>query len=701
MRIDTPHSSTAKLFTAGNYAAVAMIGSSDEWRTYAALGLIGKTPEAIDGLSRFDHPQARFYSAVASWIGGDEVKAIEGLKKIAMPHAKNLLGLIRKPKIKVLTQLPWRREGTQDLLTGMARESKFQVQNISFHPKDLPNEPYANIQKFYNRRLPPDFYLCQMVEWHVIPPNIQELPCPIIGQTADYDLHIQAVYPWLQLFDEMVVCDRDEWKDVRRLVSAPVSTFPKSFCVPNQMPSVFRGHREIDFFLSGTVKSPYNPDKARLLNQILRMPDIKSMLFQGFLDSAHYWRRLAHSKITCTYVRRPGSTPTRGLEALSMGCALIVQKGSVLTLFVGENEGVLTYTDVSDLPQAIHRILRHWPDFEDRARHGAQIIRREFSPSAAGGQYLRFATFLAAKPRGSRRKAQVGNLDQRRMVQWKGWLPSHEAAKVFSNLRQANLSRWQAQLMGLNPRLVNLICREVFLDMDPKKVHIAVSPRQHQLISRMLHLYEKCAARFPRALVLCFNSIRNALHFGSPEEVSRALLVAQKIISSPAANWQVDVFDDLFTWDYCNSFFNFRRYTDLVTQHLLTGKPVKADLINLILASLHYYLGHYTSRIKDFQMAATLDPDFPFYRLSYAQALIRRGEAEDLATAIDLLSDLAENSILDLEAYNLLLDLQEQGLFDKQKAIQIRALIMGMQESIYIAEPIVSSAPLQPALFEI
>ena len=60
----------------------------DEWQTYAAMGLIGKNREAIEGLSRFDHPEARFYSAVASWIDGDEATAIATLEKIPTPHAQ-------------------------------------------------------------------------------------------------------------------------------------------------------------------------------------------------------------------------------------------------------------------------------------------------------------------------------------------------------------------------------------------------------------------------------------------------------------------------------------------------------------------------------------------------------------------------------------------------------------------------------------
>jgi tetratricopeptide (TPR) repeat protein len=689
-----------ELFVRGNYSSVAMAGLKDEWQTYAAWGLIGKTREALEGLSRFGQEEARFYSAVASWIGGDESAAVRGLERIPTAHAQNLLSMIRKPKIRVLAQHPWRRTGTQDLLTGMDQDPKFQVQNLSFHPQDLTNQPHGDVHKFYSRQHPPDFYLCQMVEWHLIPPNIGELPCPIIAQTADYDLHIQTLYPWLQLFDEMIVCDGDEWKDVCRLVPAPVSTFPKSFCVPKKIPPPGAGRRDIDFFLSGTVKSPYNPDKALLLNPVMRMADLRILLVQGYANNDAYWNCLARSKVSCTYTRRPKNTPTRGLEALAMGCALVVQQNNVLTLFAGEKEGVLTYSlEEGDLRQSIREIIHNWPEFERRARKGAAIIRKEFSPLLAGSQYLRFAAFLAAKPRAERRKGLPRALDQRRMVKWKGWLPSDEAVGLFVRLRRANLTSWKKPAEELHPHWVNLFCREIFLSMEAERVHSQMSLSQRKLVTKTLQLYRACSARFPQSLVLNFNWIRNALHFGMPEEVSLALRAAEKICGDSSGEWELDVFDDVYTWDFCNSFFNFRQYTDWVTEHLMTGKAVQSGLIRLILASLHYYLAHYTNRLEHFQRAAALDPDFPYYRLLYAQALLSRGGESDFARAHELLVDLAENSILDMEAYNLILDMPGPYKPAKNRSLQIRAFLDFLREKVIIVEPVASTFPLQPAQF--
>jgi len=143
-----------KLFEAGNYTTVAATGSPNQWQTHAALGLIGKTKEAIEGLSHFDQTEAYFFLAVAYWIGGDDTSAIHLLREIHTPHARNLLALIEKPNIHVLAQLPWTREAPHDLLTASNEDNKFRVKNISFDLRDLQNEPYADIHKFYNPERP-------------------------------------------------------------------------------------------------------------------------------------------------------------------------------------------------------------------------------------------------------------------------------------------------------------------------------------------------------------------------------------------------------------------------------------------------------------------------------------------------------------------------------------------------------------------
>jgi tetratricopeptide (TPR) repeat protein len=665
MQSITPLSAAAKAFENGNYALAAMQGSDEEWQTYAAQGVIGKTAEAVEGLERFGYlEEARFYAAVAHWIGGDEAEAVRVLEDLQGPYARNLLAIISKPTIRVLAQLPWNRLTVWNLLTVARPDSKFDVQNISFHPDDLPNEPYANVHRYYDPRQPLDFYVCNMVEWHAIPPNVQELNCPIFGHTGDYDLHIQTVFPWLQLFDEVLVSDSHEWNQVSRLVRAPVSTFPKSFAIPDTLPPIPTGAREIDFFLSGTMTHPYHPDKADLLWDVLQIPGLRLKIVHGFLDIPDYYQQLANAKVCCTYSRHLTALPTRGLEALSMGCALVVEKGSVLSLFVGEKEGVLPYEFAArNIAGPVRHILGHWPQFEKRAQHGAEVIRREFAASRIASQYLRYLAFLAAKPRGPRATRPTDRLLQKRSVLEKGWLPSYDlcGSPILHQLAASTHDQLQQLKNGVASSHVYIdLTRESVLYNFHRALHGRI-PRAEWL--KTLHgTFHEGLARFPRSLVLRFNFIRTFLHLGLPQMVVESVQLLQETLGMSVSHWHVDAMEDVFPYDFAPTFFNYRKYLDLITERLVDGRPLEADLVRLILASLHYYLGFYSDRyqgfysasLEHFEEACTLDPDFPYYRLYYADYLLKSSLPWHQDRAVELLTQLAEGSQLFLEAYKRL-----------------------------------------------
>ncbi len=660
---------TAEWFERGDYATAAMKGGEDEWQTYAALGLVGKTRPAVEGLAHFDHPEAAFYAAVARWIGGEDDAAAKLLERIPTEHARNLLALLRKPCIDVLAQFPWRRDGCADLLTGSAADPRFRVRNISFHPDDLPNKPYADIRAYCPAGQMPDFYICAMVEWHLVPPNLQELSCPLFGQTADYDLHIQTVYPWLGLFDAVLVTDPSEWRDVSRLVRAPVCTFPKSFGVPGDLPPLPDGEREIDVYLSGTMLHPYHPDKAQLLHQLLDVPDLRIKVINGFKVSAQYYEDLARSKICITYVRHPTALPTRGLEALAMGCALVVQEDSVLTLFAGAEQGVLTYRlGHNDLPAALRTLVADWPNFARRAEAGARLVREEFSLARVASQYLRFLTFLAARPRGPRPLRTTEGLCQKRGVLHKGWLPSDDLhhSPILKSIAVHNQRQLQTTL-AMEPAsphvLIDLAREAVLANYHRAEAELIPVP---QWLAFLRKVYREACARFPRSLVARFNFIRVMLHFGSPEQVREALHLLSETLDLPPEHWQIDVMEDVFPWDFFPQFFNYRGYFDRVTTHLMQDAPAEPDLCRLIRASLHAYRGFhpsshgfYSQSLDDFQAAAALDPDFPYFRLWYAEQLLQRGLAEDHSTAGRILRELAGGSLVFLEALQMLENIGE------------------------------------------
>ena len=109
--------------------SVALQGRPDQWQHAAARGLITDPRGAIRSLERFDNPEARFYGAVLEWMDGDDDRACRGWERLGGPYALNLLNLVRKPRIDVLSMLPPLRHGAFVIADGIVHDRKFRVRN--------------------------------------------------------------------------------------------------------------------------------------------------------------------------------------------------------------------------------------------------------------------------------------------------------------------------------------------------------------------------------------------------------------------------------------------------------------------------------------------------------------------------------------------------------------------------------------------
>lgn len=693
--------STTELFLSGNYAGVAMTGSRNEWQTFAALGIIGKSQEAIDGLSNFNHEEVLFYIAVAHWMNGDDEQAKYILKDIPTPHAQNLFAFISKPQIQVIAQTPWDDKDFHD--------HKFHVSQIGIRRIDSSQDLFEDIHKHYDGNNPPDFYFCNMAEWHILPHNLHELPCPVFGAIADYDAHIQTVYSWLQLFDELIVASREQWEEVRKLTNVPITSYLKIYGLPSSLPFLQSEPRDTDFFLSGTTLNPYHPDKVRIFHQILQMPEIALRYLDGFIDLKSYFSELARAKISCSYVRYPDGMPTRGLEALAMGCAVVTQKESALAFYVDKKHGVVTYgAEENDLPEVIRYVLRNWCEFQKCANRGAELVRREFALPHVISQYLRFLTFLAAKPRLQRHAVQKSDLLQKRGVTKRGFIFPERVNLMMLGL---NLQRYEKLVKNdKSPNIFIDTAREAALFLAhgigqlPKTPDNIASGRK--LLNIALNIYKSGLDRFPKSLVLRFNFVRTVFHFGFPSDADEALRLSKEILQSPLLFWEIDVMEDVFPWDFYSNFFNYRKYFDTVKEILMNVTAKRETLVKLILASLHYYVGHYTENIEHFQQAAQMDPEFPFYTYHYARHLLNREGTNDFKEAIELLTTLARDSMLFNEAFSMLEELRSKRKCNIQEFDTITKAVYHFRKSRHIDNPTIErdywtihpSQLLQPAL---
>jgi len=636
-------------FAAGDYLSAARRLSPDTWQYWASLGLIGHSADVAQELTRFKDPDASFFSGVASWIAGDDDRARHVLAQCQGEHARHLVDLIAKRPITVLAQLPWNRRGPWDILTHV-KDPVFRLLNVSFHPDDIQNRPYADVRSLIPAEVQPDFFAVTMLEWHLIPPNIRRLGCPVIGHSSDFDLHIQTVAPWLELFDEIVVLDHIEWRDMRRLVRVPVSVFPKVFGVPAQLPHLSDSERDIDVFISGTVSHPYHLDKDPVVLDVLSLPDIRLKIVEGFEGTVSYYQSLGRAKATCVYIRHPGAMPTRALEAIGMGCVVAVQAESSLRVFGGESEGIVSYaSDTHGPARAIEKVLLHWDEYRARARAGAAMVRREFALERVASQYCRFLTVLAARPRETRTGPVPEQMLQKRPVVQRGWLPSTKFGKrLLMNWAAESAARIERRLQTeQSSRLLNDLAREHLL----AHYHDPYSDNARWLQEVVTPL-KQAMGLSPSSLVPRFNLVRVLLHFGGPRQVREGIALLDDILDRSVGEWQVGWLDDVLPWDFCPSWVNYRRYFDTVTRGLGSGSDRAPELVAVILASLNHYRTRYVDEIAGSRNkhelageAVRLDPEFPEYTLYYCRLLISRGAPDDLTEVRKRLQGLASRSV--------------------------------------------------------
>lgn len=645
---DPADSVTDRLFRAGNWAEIALAKDASEWRTFASLGLLGLTEEAVAGLSEFQGEEPRFYEAAALWIAGDEERAARELEPLQLPHARNLLCLIRQPVIRVLAQMPSGADSQWGLTRAAARDGRFEI--IEMRGEDGGAiEPYADVRRFYDARRPPHFYSCLMVEWQHLPFNLQQLPCPILGATADFDVHCQTMLPWLDQFDELVVESQSQWHDLAPIFRRPVCTYARMAGTPPGLPPLPDRPREIDLFFSGTGLHPYHPDKARLLHECLQMEDVRFVIQNGYAPLCQYLDLLGKSRVNFTYVRYPGSMPTRGLDAISMGCALAVQRDCLLTLFLGEAEGVVTYSaeESGSLAAALSKLLAD-PCAEARARRGAQLVRREFDPGRLGPQYFRFLAFLAARPRDLRDRQMARRFDQKRRTLRTG--SGARRRQERHRFLAANLSSWQERLTcDETPLTYGDMTREIGLEL-------AVQVEQEgstddRLLQSLLETFHAAIQRFPTSLPLRFNLCRVCFELGQDPLRLQARAMAEELLKLPQGRWTADAMEDLLPWDVWPDGFNYRAAFHHVMRAAGGGRRECPELVPLMLASLSAYVAVSSADpITSLERAVELDPGFAIYRLRLAKALAAPGPRQDVKRAARLLAELARGSCVWTEA---------------------------------------------------
>lgn len=662
LEITSADSNLDRLYESGNL--VTLVESSNVQSTWHRLGssLLGRNIDDLSMASNTENSASdAFAKGTIAWLCGDDKTAILHFKGCPNnPHANNMVTLISKEKIQVLSQLD--RGSWSCILDAIENDPKFEVSNIGFRNGDTLNQITESIHSYYSSESVPDFFITKMLEWHILPPDLAELQCPKFAQTADYDIHIQSIYPYLAQFDEVII--EQEWSEMSKLVKGNVVTCPKAYPLlldaykydPNN------GDRHIDVFMSGTTLHPYHPDKSTLLNRIISIKGIKTQVYDGFLNTNEYLKLLSQSKICITYIRRPGM-PTRGLEALALGCAVLIESNSSLALYYGPSDGVFTYNE-TNIEQVIHEILHNWNDVQERLKRTSARVRSEFHPKTIASHYFRFLTFLAAKPRNNEKAINHQPHSPKRLVFHKGWLEHPLVYKRLRDLAQQKLKNHLSIGTQNASHYINS-ARELVLEYATGAIPEVASDfstrfgiivnKEAHLLEAAISIYQEGIAVFPDSLVLRFNLIRTALLFGNRNLVRETIIQTQEIISQSLSKWKIDPLDDVFPWDFFESLFNYRRYFDIATMQLKGDLSESQEPVRLILASMHYLLSFFTDERDNAKLAVQLDAEFPFYSFRYAQVLLSDSHIQNQHLCYNTLLSLSHKSMLSKQACNLAL----------------------------------------------
>lgn len=644
----------ADAFRHGDLMSAALDGDRDQWQYHAALGIIKDSQEGLDGLAGFDHDDARFYSAVLSWLDGDEEAACQTLEKLNGLYARNLLDLIRKPKIEVLSYLPPVRHGFFVIADAIGADEKFVVNNVGPFPGDMRPRPFASVRDYYDEASPPDFFLVNLVEWHQIPPDMQELPCPTIGVTNDFDMHIQGVRRWLPPFDFRMVIDHSvEFPKVRGIGRAPTVTYPMVFGIPEDMPKLnLERPRDVDVFFSGTLISGYHPDKERFIFQLLDNKDENVLLIDGHISVERYLNILSRSKITPSFCRHPGGIQTRVIESLCMGSIAMVQSESIMRLWADEDTGLFSY-EVNEGPTpTIGKILADFDRLHAGCINNIDRLRRYFGPKRIASRFFRYCAVLAARPRDGDR-ALDEFINQKRILFAHGPSLQHSVAV---DLAERNTARMAEEFAVKDEAWIGIEqAREELLVYSRAMYDVRMDDADPGQWRRPVVLFDRVAERFPDNLVARFNAFRVRLHFGDSESVDAAIKAGEVMVGADSNKWKMDPRDDILPYDFFDRWFNYREYLDL-TVDLLVEDDVTARqrLCDLVIASVHNYLAVILADPTHAARACELDGSFRRYQLSYAELLADKGTMDAAKAAAGILEPLALRSTLARRSHSLL-----------------------------------------------
>ena len=276
-------------FFSGNYHNLLLKGD-DEIKLIASAMLGIAQKDSIKKIQELKIADP-FYIAAGLWIQGFDLAANQVLNLYHDNQScANFKSFINKNKIRILALLPDNWQGPQSLYSGINSLQDNQIQ-VGFlgYGQDSGQKPMLWSKHPLAANQPPDAFLANMIEWHHLPVDISDAPFPVIGQTADLDIHVQAIKDIIPVFDSIATTDSTEWAMVKKLNPDQRTTvLPSPFAFNGKIAKIYpylAQERPIDFFMSGILFHHYHPDKIQLITTLLKSLDnAKGLIIDGGLN---------------------------------------------------------------------------------------------------------------------------------------------------------------------------------------------------------------------------------------------------------------------------------------------------------------------------------------------------------------------------------------------------------------------------------
>jgi len=591
-------SEAAAFFDRGDYTKCYQKATAAALRG-AALVMMGDFERGLEFIGEDAAPRSRFCRALAAWgLGGDASTAIATLGQIVDPawrrRAERLATYLSKPKIRLLLQA--REFGPMpnwDVVGQLKKVPFLDIRTVGYasccdiviHPGSTLEEVLSALGDWR-----PDFYLNNMVEDHPPPVGLERAPFPLICSTQDFDRHLHHTVHQIGLFDAAVAystVDHPVLEAYSGGKRAFVYPFLLGFDVPESAEQdAGSAPKELDVYVSGSLFN-YSEGKSRLLFEIgSSFPEYRIGLQQGLVPEKLYFARLAGAKATVAYIHRWGIINSRAFEAIANGCCALVQDGGEMSIFLGEEDGIVPYS-LDNYRQKISDVVENWDRrYADVVRRGAEKVRtlfdfercmRRFAVVLAG--YASFCDERRRPPASEAGQIMFANRSARRIAYYyDGSFETifhrqrqfRETLRVESSYMHADL--WAESILydfllaediaKSETRIWSAYANFVGSEALERLVANKFKRGEGSLASlrEATEAYRRLSERFPDRLAAVFNLGRLNFELGKYEESLAAMM---KVVEDTSLSYVAT--DTLFWREFQDKFFEYHRMMEEMT----------------------------------------------------------------------------------------------------------------------------------------